>query len=266
MNLQVPVTEEEWMVKMNEFSIMWNFPCCGAMDGKHVVIQCPNKSGSYFYNYKKTFSIILFAIVDANYNFIYIDVGRNGRNNDALVFSESTFNTALNKMKLNLPNTGLFVGDDAFPLRNYLLKPYSTTNRSLTVQQRVFNYRLSRARRIVENAFGILASRFRVFHKPVDLLIDTIDLLVHATCVLHNWLRQNSKSNMPYITEDVIQIESLEEGRVISGKHYEKARDVFKDIKVTSTNNYSKNAAQLRDELAEKFCTSDPVPWQWKMI
>ena len=102
---------------MQDFYTLWNFPnCCGAMDGKHIVIRCPSKSGSEFYNYSKDYSVILLAIVDANYKFMYIVVGTNGRVNDALVFSKSTFNEVLQTNALNLPK-GVFVGDDAFPLR-----------------------------------------------------------------------------------------------------------------------------------------------------
>jgi len=61
-----------------------------------------------------------------------------------------------------LPNTNItthyaFVGDEAFPLKLYMLRPYSRDN--LTDAQRIFNYRLSRARRVIENAFGILTVR-----------------------------------------------------------------------------------------------------------
>jgi len=93
------------------------------MDGKHIVIRCPSKSDSEFYNYKKDYSVILLAIVDANYKFIYTDVGTNGRVNDALVFSKSTFNEALQRNTLNLPTEGVFVGDDAFPVRKNIMKP-----------------------------------------------------------------------------------------------------------------------------------------------
>ena len=81
--MQVPKTEEEWKRISTEFSSRWNFPhCVGAMDGKHIAIKCPANSGSNFYNYKNFFSIVLFAIVDADYKFLYVDVGRNGRISD----------------------------------------------------------------------------------------------------------------------------------------------------------------------------------------
>lgn len=90
---------------MRNFDRSWQFPnVCGAIDGKHVLIRCPPQSGSEFFNYKKTYSLILLAVVDADYNFLYIDVGKNGRVNDAAVFSNSSFNAALQGRKLNLPS------------------------------------------------------------------------------------------------------------------------------------------------------------------
>jgi len=105
--------------------------------------------------------VILLVTVDANYKFIYINVGTNGRVNDVLVFSKSTFNEVLQTNTLNLPTEVVFVGDDAFPLRKNIMEPYSMT-RPLTIKERIFNYRLSRVRRVSENAFGIMLSRFRV--------------------------------------------------------------------------------------------------------
>lgn len=63
---------------------------------------------------------------------------------------------------LNFPKNGVFVADDAFPLKTYILKPYARST-YLSRNPKIFNYRLSRARRIVENAFGILTSKFRIF-------------------------------------------------------------------------------------------------------
>jgi DDE superfamily endonuclease len=74
----------QWKNISQEFWTKWNYPnCVGALDGKHIVVQKPANSGSTFFTYKKTFAIQLLALVDANYNFIYVDVGCQGRIGDA---------------------------------------------------------------------------------------------------------------------------------------------------------------------------------------
>lgn len=74
------LTLEDKKHKAEEFYNKWNFPnCIGAVDGKHIRILCPKKSSSLFFNYKDFFSTVLLAVVDANYKFIYIDVGSYGK-------------------------------------------------------------------------------------------------------------------------------------------------------------------------------------------
>jgi hypothetical protein len=205
--LQVPSTEEEWKEVSNEFLIRWNFPhCIGAMDGKHVAINCPANSGSNFYNYKNFFSIVLFTIVDADYKFVYVDVGKNGRISDGGIFANTPIYTKLENNDLKLPTCEplpdrvkkipyMIVGDDAFPLKPYLMKPYPS-------------HRLSQVRRIVENVFGILSSRFGVFQKPIiPLEPEKVEKVVLASCVLYNFLRTNTSSKNIYTPPEFIDRE-----------------------------------------------------------
>lgn len=154
---QFPRNEDEWKAVANDFEHLWNFPhCLGAVDGKHVEITKPPGSGSYYFNYKGFFSIIMLAIVNANYEFIMVDVGKNGRISDGGAIKETLFYQKLLKNQLQIPpdsdppNNSLslpfvFVGDDAFALLKNFMKPYARQN--LTDEKRIFNYRLSRARR-----------------------------------------------------------------------------------------------------------------------
>ena len=141
---------------------------------------------------------MLLGLVDADYKFIYLDVGCNGRISDGRVFRNASLSKALEENNLNIPAARclpggdealpfVVVADDAFPLKSYLIKPYP--HRHLTIEQKNFNYQLSRARRVVENAFGILASRFRLFLTTINLSPDNVEKVVLASCALHNYFR-----------------------------------------------------------------------------
>ena len=162
--------------------------------GKHVNIECPKYGGSYYFNYKGFHSTVLMAICDSKYRFIYANMGSYGRDNDASIFSQTEIYDLLDKEKLNVPepdqvlgsNTPYYlVGDDIFALKPWLMKPYSG---GCNIQQEVFNYRLSRARRTIENTFGIMSARWRIFCKPIRADINTVDGIVQACVVLHNYL------------------------------------------------------------------------------
>lgn len=82
-------TMEEFKNSAEKFSHKWNYPnAVGAIDGKHIRIKCPAKSGSLYFNYKEYFSIVLLAIVNADYKFLAIDVGSYGREGDAGMYAK----------------------------------------------------------------------------------------------------------------------------------------------------------------------------------
>ncbi|XP_023311221.1 uncharacterized protein LOC108910736 [Anoplophora glabripennis] len=74
--MKTPTTPEERQKVIKKFEMKWNFPkCLGAIDGKHILVQAPHNSGSYFFNYKGQHSTVLIAVVDAEYKFLITAVG-----------------------------------------------------------------------------------------------------------------------------------------------------------------------------------------------
>jgi hypothetical protein len=149
--LVMPKTEEEWNFIAQRFLHEWQFPnCIGAIDGKHIHVFPPKNSGSLYYNYKEGFSIVLLAVVDADYKFIGVDIGANGKCSDSGIWGSSklrkAFMNSLTKIPAasNLPGTQtispfVILGDSGFPLEQNVMRPYGENN--ITPKQRVFNYR-----------------------------------------------------------------------------------------------------------------------------
>ncbi|KAH7942098.1 hypothetical protein HPB49_020530 [Dermacentor silvarum] len=144
------------------------------------------------------------AVVDSSCKYVLVDVGTEGRVSDGDVFKNSEFCKALVKRDLDIPSLGLLprtttavphilVGDEAFQLKKDFMRPFPSKH--LEDERRVFNYRLSRARRCAENVFGITATRFRILLRTIILLPTNVDFVVKAACVLHNFLTVlNSRS------------------------------------------------------------------------
>lgn len=163
-----PAAKVNLTEKAKEFWNAWHFPnVIGAIDGKHVRVMCSDKSGSLFFNYKHYFSIVLLAIVDANYQFLFVDIGSYGKEGDAGIFKKSQIGKDIleNKFKFSAPALlpyskniilpHVILGDEAFQLHTNIMKPYSR-RQALEDYNSIFNYRLCRARIVTENAFGIL--------------------------------------------------------------------------------------------------------------
>ena len=203
--LKPPSTKQQWKEISKRFEAEWNFPnCLGALDGKDVAIECPRDGGSNVYNYKGFHSLVLSAICDDNYCFTLVDIGGYGRDNDAAIFSQSEINTALEENLLDIPEADIingfklpyvFVSDEIFPVKSWLLKPYP--GRNLDENMEVFNYRLSRCRRTIENTFGVLAARWRILQRPIRAYPETVEKIIMACVCLHNYLKQ--KDNACYV-------------------------------------------------------------------
>jgi len=132
-------------------------------------------------------------MVDANYKFIVVDIGSYGKEGDSGIFLKSelgkqilggTFrfpeNSALPGSNIVVPH--VIVGDEAFRLHKHIMKPFSRKASREDDSKKNFNYRLSRARRVTENAFGLLSQIFRVFYQPININITTCDDLIWVAC------------------------------------------------------------------------------------
>ncbi|XP_067139320.1 uncharacterized protein [Centruroides vittatus] len=192
--IQFPQTKNEIDLKIRDFYEIWNFPqCFGSIDGTHIPISPPKKDCIDYYNYKGWYSVVLLAVSDAKYMFTYINVGSPGRNNDAHIFKNSnsllTCLQNINSLELGERIGGevvppLIIGDSAFPLQPTLMKPFPSKTED--EMEKTFNFRLSRARRVVENAFGRLKARFRRLSKRMDNRIDISKRIIKTCCILHN--------------------------------------------------------------------------------
>lgn len=204
-------TREQLQVIVNEFFTRWDFPnCFGAIDGKHCKIKCPDNSGSLYFCYKKHFSIVLQAVADADYKFIAIEVGGAGRQSDGGTFTASTLYKLLESNAFNVPEPQCFpgslivspcvlIGDEAYPLKTYLMRPYPRTN--LTLEKIAFNERLSRARKCVECTFGILRAKWRILAKEIETNEDVAISIIKAACMLHNFVRKLDDNRDPHFQE-----------------------------------------------------------------
>ncbi|KAJ8886857.1 hypothetical protein PR048_013069 [Dryococelus australis] len=164
-----PLTKERWLENSRVFETLANFPnCLGALNGKHIRIITPQFGGSQSFNYKMINSVVLFLIADANDLFNYFEVGSYGKESDNRIFKNSKQYKLVESGQANIPNARpllgttestmpfTFIGDEAFSLSNSVFRPHTGT--FISHNKRVLNYRLCRARRYVECAFGILTN------------------------------------------------------------------------------------------------------------
>ncbi len=268
--LQLPRTEVEWKAVAEDYFQTWDFPhCIGALDGKHIQIQKPAGTGSRYYNYKQTFSIVLLGLVNSKHEFLMVDVGINGRISDGGVLHHCEFGKNFYDYKLNLPRPDrlpnsdkivpyVIVCDDAFMLHPNMMKPYPYT--SMKKEERVFNKRLSRARNTIEDTFGILNSRFEILQKPMKLEPEKANKVVLAICYLHNFLCKHQRRT--YVTRTGTSHVDAETGTLRPGVCQV---TTLEPLFAYKARNFSEVARDIRTRLTEYFNTEDERPWLYQL-
>ncbi|XP_052873273.1 uncharacterized protein LOC128278585 [Anopheles cruzii] len=233
--IKTPKSQHEWKAVAAEFERKLHFPhCLGALDGKHVKIVAPTISRSEYYNHKKCFSIVMMIIADANFNIIYANVGAQGRFSGGDVFKQTTMHRNIEANTAGLPEDDplpgqssptpyVLVADKAFALSKHLMKPYPghPTDQS----QMTYNNRLCRARIVIENVFGILASKFRVFASPIGLQPAKAKQVVNACIVLHNFLLRDNESRSHYCPAG--SMDSIQDNTVCPGSWRNDANEML---------------------------------------
>lgn len=218
---------------------------------------------------------MLFAIADADYKFIVVDIGAPGHTGDSNIFRRSNFGRAVicGGSELNVPPAEIlednleyryvFLGDEAFPLLSNLMRPYPGRNTSiLPIEKSAFNYRLSRARRVVENAFGILSSRWRIYRRPIIASKTTVLGIIKATVVLHNWLRE--KKLQEYVNADLVDRDVG--GTFRPGRWRNEDSGGLQNVQRVGSNNSSRSAIEIRDQFCKYFNEVDILEWQYSTI
>ncbi|KAL3189177.1 hypothetical protein MRX96_003309 [Rhipicephalus microplus] len=189
------------------------------------------------------------------------------------IFKESSFGRDLSKGRLDIPAVGTlpgtstclpyaFMGDEAFQLRKNFMRPYPA--KCLNDTMRIFNYRLSRARRCAENAFGITAARWRIQLRTIYVQPSHVDFVVKAACVLHNFLTlYNPHAHQFLDREDSFR--NVVGGRWRHGVQHVPDNSFFA-MAQTQARNYDADAGAARRLFASYFSsTAGQVPWQWNL-
>lgn len=199
------------------------------------------------------------AISGAKQEFLMVDIGAPGRHSDGGVFAHSAMGKRFQNNTMFVPPPEkvsefgpelpyVLVGDEAFALQEFLMKPYLRRN-NLSLKERVFNYRLSRARRIVETSFGIISAVWRIFKTPLRTQLPTSIKIIKACACLHNFILKYDPNRLRIInTAD-------------SKDAYE---NCFTDLPLQEENGpMVQGAAKSREDFASYFLTTGALKFQW---
>lgn len=191
------------------------------------------------------------AVCDANYRLIYFNCGAKGRVFDGTLFDSTSFCKAIKDDTLNVPKATplpgrsvpiewTLIGDAAFTAGKRMLKPVGRTE--LTREQRIFNYRVSRARRTIENTFGIMTVKWRLLGRTIEVNPNLTAKIISVICCLHNLLIDRDGTKYTATDND--------------------CECPLAELKTALPRPNSKT--QTQNEYMEWFLKEGAVPWQWE--
>ncbi|XP_014213350.1 protein ANTAGONIST OF LIKE HETEROCHROMATIN PROTEIN 1-like [Copidosoma floridanum] len=266
------LSKNRWLKMAQEFEEKWDFPhCIGAIDAVHIVMQPSSNESPSKQKSNERNSIVLLAICDANFIFTFVDMGTYGCNGE--IFRASQIGCAFENNDMNLPKPSplnendtenfpyVLVGDEAFPLKTYLLRPYPQKD-CIEVSRLNFNCRLIRAQKTIETCLGILSSRWQIFSKTINMDVDKTMKIVQACVCLHNWLRLSDLSGNSCVRYMTTELVDQKVGDVFVAGSCRKSSErsgAFKDISCVGSNVGSRKAIQIRDSYLHYFNSNETL-------
>ena len=223
------------------------------------------------------------AVVGHDYKFLYANAGCKGRISDGGVFRQTDLYADIEKGNLNLPPpkslpitdgnghwekdetpySYFLVGDSGFALSKYMMKPYDP-KKNLTDEERIFNYRLARFRRISENGFGTLVNRFRLWLGRCSLQPEDAEICLMACIALHNMLCTKSKDR--YLAPSEVDT-FTPTGDCLEGSWRREHFDEWlPSVPISRIRNAGMSAKTIRNNLLTYFARQGSVPWQWEHL
>ena len=185
--IRFPSTTAEFDDAAQLWQTFKRFPMCfGAVDGTLIPVQLPpyNYNPNQFYSGRKKFHCMNVQVIcNAKYEITHVDANWPGSVHDARIWRNSD---PLNNLMTGISGDKLLIGDSAYPLSPYLMKPYSQADAAQDPVKRNFNNILSEERVIIENVFGQITSRFQMLRTPIRIDIEMVPKFIIACCVLHN--------------------------------------------------------------------------------
>ena len=192
-----PKSVDYFCNKLQEMECEWHYKYVfAALDGLHCSIKCPaggEESMKEYYNFKNFYSVLLLALVDAYFRFLWASIGATGNTRYSIYFQSTSLWEKIAKGELipskvqtidDIEIPPQIIGNGAFPLHSWLMKPYEDA--VLTPDKRYFNYRPSRGCIVTEGTFGNLERRFWILHKKCESNKENVKIMGLTCVILHN--------------------------------------------------------------------------------